>query len=384
MYSVNELFDKRSVVGARLEQLIEEKKYTKAELCRNAGVSRPTLDKVLAGTLGSETNYTKHISKILKCLAITPDRLLGNIENVHSRVRGIKNIMKISSEQVTEMTGITLERLRELEGGKKATLAELRDIAASLSVGVNDILGENFFETQVSELELFLQCDKKDEDDKLRGFWGYIGILLQNTDKYLWYPITGGTRKQVYDRIHNEKLVIPCMNNKVLFLNKKNVKEILILDESCDLPDFANCDNKVNCGEIPYVIYETLQDFEFLDNEELLEDKMSDKFQKYMRDLIKREGWGEEKIYEMINHSIIYFGDGKERVAAIDFEWSSDITDSVQYIYECGEDLLEDNIWELCDLNGTEIILNLDNVSMVEMPLVNVNDAIIKEINSIE
>ena len=60
MYTIEDLFDKRYVIGTKLEQILEERSYTKAELCKRAGISRPTLDKMLAGTLTSKTNYEKH------------------------------------------------------------------------------------------------------------------------------------------------------------------------------------------------------------------------------------------------------------------------------------------------------------------------------------
>lgn len=51
MYTLEDLFDRRSPVGTRLEQILMEKKCTKAELSKKTGVSRPTIDKVLSGTI---------------------------------------------------------------------------------------------------------------------------------------------------------------------------------------------------------------------------------------------------------------------------------------------------------------------------------------------
>lgn len=54
MYTLEDLFDRRSPVGTRLEQILMEKKCTKAELSKKTGVSRPTIDKVLSGTITSK------------------------------------------------------------------------------------------------------------------------------------------------------------------------------------------------------------------------------------------------------------------------------------------------------------------------------------------
>lgn len=61
MYTLEDLFDRRSPVGTRLEQILIEKKCTKAELSKKTGVSRPTIDKVLSGTITSKKNYETHM-----------------------------------------------------------------------------------------------------------------------------------------------------------------------------------------------------------------------------------------------------------------------------------------------------------------------------------
>ena len=78
MFDYDALFDVRSNVGIKLEALLAERNYTKAQLCKETGVSRPTIDKVLAGTITSKANFVRHIRKILECLRITPDMLMGN------------------------------------------------------------------------------------------------------------------------------------------------------------------------------------------------------------------------------------------------------------------------------------------------------------------
>ena len=54
MYVLEDLFDRRSAVGTRLEQILIEKKCTKTKLSKETGVSRPTVDKILSGTATSK------------------------------------------------------------------------------------------------------------------------------------------------------------------------------------------------------------------------------------------------------------------------------------------------------------------------------------------
>ena len=60
MYTLEDLFDRRSPVGTRLEQILMEKKCTKAELSKKTGVSRPTIDKVSVELLPAK-KIMKHI-----------------------------------------------------------------------------------------------------------------------------------------------------------------------------------------------------------------------------------------------------------------------------------------------------------------------------------
>ena len=102
MYSVGDLFDRRSVVGIRLEKIIIDRGYTKVEISKKVGVSRPTLDKLLAGTSTSKINYEKHMAKIMEYLSISADMLLGNIKNKYIRTREIRNLMKVSSKEIAK------------------------------------------------------------------------------------------------------------------------------------------------------------------------------------------------------------------------------------------------------------------------------------------
>lgn len=217
MYTLEDLFDRRSPVGTRLEQILMEKKCTKAELSKKTGVSRPTIDKVLSGTITSKKNYETHMSKIMNYLQITPDSLLGNNACSSNRVREIRSIIRISTEKMASATGISQERLQQIEAGEKATITELREIAMQLRTSTHVITNQYFFEPQFSEMEYYM--DMKDALDEISGFWGHVGIKLCGIDKYMWYPINSNTRKMIYKGIDEELMVIPCMNNKVLFLN---------------------------------------------------------------------------------------------------------------------------------------------------------------------
>lgn len=369
MYTIEDLFDKRSVVGTKLEQLLLEKSYTKTKLCKDAVISRPTLDKLLAGTLTNKTNYEKHISKILNCLSVTPGMILGNIQNEHNRTRTIRNALRITSETVSEYTRLSMNRLEAIESGEQATTAELRDIALCLSTSVRSLSGTNFFETQIATLDYFVAPPENTLPDDLSGFWGHIGILPTNTNQYLWYPITGSTRVQICQSRNEERMVVPCMNNKVLLLNMSNIDELILLDEACDAPDFANWDPNVDCGETPLVIYEALEDYWYYMGQCIPFDILSSNFQTILQNYITSKELSEDAIYQLTNQSVIYYKDNKTRQVCIDFDFSENISDEIFNVFTFTDSEVFENTLFFTDDREIKTILNLRNIALLEIPL---------------
>jgi hypothetical protein len=60
------LFQNRKKIGDNILELIRDRGYTKSSFSRLIDISRPTLDKLIAGQIDSVTTLTTHIEKILK------------------------------------------------------------------------------------------------------------------------------------------------------------------------------------------------------------------------------------------------------------------------------------------------------------------------------
>ena len=376
MYKIEDLFDKRSVVGSKMELILKEKGYTKAELCKDIEISRPTLNKLLAGTLTSKINYEKHIEKMLKYLGITPDQLLGKASNSNQRIRQIRNMMRIATEDVTRVTGISLKRLQQIEAGADVSLAELRDIALCLNVSVRSLLGENIFESQVASLDYFTQGNKVKETNDLSGFWGHIGVLLSNTDRYLWYPITGSVRSDIYKMIDNERVVVPCMNNRILYLYMPNVKEVVLLDEACGTPNFANWDPEVSEGEIPLVVYEALEDYIYDDADKIGDENLSVKFKEFLKKLIIQKHGDENAIFDLVDNSTIYYADGKTRMVYIQFDKDDSISAEISCVYTFEDMDRTEHMLFFTAEDEVVNFLNIEHISMLELPLLKVEESV--------
>lgn len=369
MYQLEDLFDKRSVVGARLERILVEKNCTKAELYKNTHVSRPTIDKILEGTITSKKNYETHMSKIMEYLQISPDMLLGNIVCRKNRVREMRSVIKMSTESMAKATGISQERLQQIESGGQATMAELRDLAWELSISTHVLTDTYFFEPQMGTPEIFVEDSKV--QGGINGFWGHVGILLKGSEKYRWYPITANTRDMVFHKIDDELLVIPCMDNKILFLYMPNVEEVILSDFDVGEPSDKDWNPAVSCGEMPLVLYEALEDY--CDGEM---EAISGKMKKILECYVEKSGQTENELYYMLKTSVIYYANGKERWAQIEFD-DDTISETIEEVYGYGMSNVRERFFFYSDnTDGSENFLNVKKISMIELPLLKVEEAI--------
>lgn len=370
MMQLDELFDLRSNIGKKLELIIKDRKITKARLCSETGISRPTLDKMIGGEITNKTNYDKHLGKILRYLKLTPEDLIGGIKK--NRIKDIREIFRFHIKDISDMTGITVDKLMRIEAGEDVSLAELRDLAICLNTSVNVIKEENYFEPQIASY--FLGLNENSDKEKLGSFWGHIGILPLNGKKYKWYPITDTTREMVYESMNNRKLVIPCMNNIILYMNMENIQKIVLLDDACDGPYDMDWDLNVSEGEIPLVIYEALEDYEIKPDE-----TMSEKFRKSMKKISQKYHWDEENYIYITKKINIDYKDGRSEAGLIDFYQEENISDEVSIVYDgLGDEFSEDIIYYTDD-DGIEIIVNIHNVSMIELPFIELENAIIRK-----
>lgn len=363
MYEIKDLFDMQSIVGAKLEEILAERGYTKVELCHMSGISRPTLDKLLTGTITSRTNYEKHITKVLQSLNMSPDMLLGNSQMNRCRVRSLRNMMHINEKDLAEFVGVPVDRIRGIEAGGEAELAELRDIAAILHTSVASVLEKNIFPPQIE-------------------FWGHIGIRPIASDIFFWYPITSDTREMVYQTIGEKFLTVPCMNNRILMINMGNTAEIVLVDDCCDEPRFGNWDYKVDCGEAPLVFYETLEDYlEYREAGQAPPENLISK--KLCRALDQfTEKYQEEGDFE-VRGLKIYYPNGKMEGRDIDFWQNENISDNMQAVFDFGADAFDETILYCSDDGGVEIFLNRNSFSFIEAPLLEIENVLYEACDSL-
>lgn len=379
MNDIDILFIDRSVVGARLEKLLAEREYTKSGFCKECGISRPTLDKILSGTIGSMTNYEKHMRKILSCLSITPEVLVGDSLYAHSRTRQLRTLLRIKKEDIAAAIEISVDRLEEIEAGAPMTNAELRDLAVYLGTSTSCIMSNNVFYPQTTALSDFVS-EIDDDGAALSGFWGHLGVMPSGSTKYSWYPITRYEAKELGNSLNRKKAVVPCMDNKLLYLNLEKIKSIVLLDEACDPPEYYNWDYSVGEGEIPLVVYEVLEDYDpdSIESGEKSAAEYSPKLQKSLNQLLEEKQWTEDQIFKMTSGIKIRYADGSAFENLIDLNCESDLIDAVSDLYMMPDIANVDKYVSFTDWNGVETFINTDEAVIIEMPLVGVERKIME------
>lgn len=378
MYDMSDLFNMREIVGCKIEQLIEERSLTKSSFCANVGISRPTLDKIIDATITNKTNFEKHMGKVLNYLSLTPDELMGSIENPFCNVRQLRDFLNISVEELSRRSGISIAELKKIEAGDDASLSKLRDLACCLGTGVLGVLGENYFQTTLTYPELF-RMYKEESIRSPGGFWGHLGIRMKGQAGFLWFPITAYTRKLIYNGLKKPYMAVPCMDNSLLLINTKHLIELTLLNDDCNMPNDMEWDASVSCGEIPAVVFEAFEDYMCCKENDCSSEEgiLSEELYNFIEQIVTNGGIDIET-FEMSLYSIsVYFKDGKLRNHFIFFEKSDELEYTVRHIYELG-DLPDDSMITLLDDDGAENIINMKQVSFIRLPLAQTEQAIFK------
>lgn len=72
------------------------------------------------------------------------------------------------------------------------------------------------------------------------------------------------------------------MNNKLLLMNMQYVNEYILLKEDCDEISKTNWSSEIDCGELPLLIYEVLNEYRTFDLENIPRDELSYFFKQHL------------------------------------------------------------------------------------------------------
>lgn len=386
-YDMDLLFNTRAVVGSKLEQLIHTRGYTKSSVCSGAKISRPTLDKLLNGEVTNKTNFEKHMTKLLTYLNLTPIELMGGIIHPFTNTKSLRKALRIELDDLSRMSGVSVETLKKIDAGEDVPLEDLRDVALCLGTSVRGVLGDGYFQTQIAHLDDFIDNDPTTIHSP-GGYWGHLGLRLKGQDGYMWFPITAFT-KNLIDRVRSRDfMAVPCMDNSLLLIHCEAIEELFFLDDASDRPYPMDWDDNVSQGEIPALVYEAFDDY--ISYKEYDYDPsevgLSKKLIAAMDAFISNKNLKPIDFLYELHNATVFFTSGRTKTYNLCFDTSDDFMDltfTVRSIYETG-DLFDNEIICLsCDY-GFQTFLNLKNIALIKLPLSLIEDLIKQDFDEIQ
>tara|TARA_B100000427_G_scaffold259162_1_gene223229 strand:- start:344 stop:1285 length:942 start_codon:yes stop_codon:yes gene_type:complete len=220
-----------------------------------------------------------------------------------------------------------------------------------------------------------------------KRWWGNIGILLPNEDKSRWYPLRSDqglldslsqVKSQLIIKEYKNIFLIITSSNRLLIINKNNIKKISFLEEGADQPsnDWDGFRNKFDLqGElcIPYMrmIYNSYYGNEMpLTNiqKEIKEEMLNVFFDSSMNwDYEYKDLEQDEIMDRFFNEVSIHFNDGSK-----DYKTMGDWTLNLY------QNLINGSFSEFIDISDDGFFekIPISTISLIEVPLINLIDCI--------
>lgn len=367
--NLDEMFDSRNIVGNRITEILEDNSMTKVELCSMAKISRPTLDKLILGNVTSKASFINHMEKILNAMKMTPAMFMNQVSNPYVNSKAIRDALRINIKEISEAIDVKPKDIRDLEKGKKVNMSVVRDVALTLGVGTDDILGENYFPTQVViESEYVIDMRNKGFGE-VTGYIGHLGILPTGGTKYIWHPISEATKSYVFKNMNADCLVIPCLDNTIIYINTDNIDDIMFVDDLCDRP--PDWDVEEHGNQFPAVVYEVLYEYYYdyiVYGIKPDEEEVSARLWNVVTLMAEKYNINEANFFSFCNGIRIQYADGSKFDDVMMLDEDETLTTEIRFIYEFGGDGSEKFIY-LLNFAEHEILINKKKISCMEVPL---------------
>ena len=122
------------------------------------------------------------------------------------------------------------------------------------------------------------------------------------------------------------------------------------------------------------VVYESLNDYEYESDK-----TMSEKFKKAINTIAKKYDWKDDDYIYMTQKINIDYKDGRSEQGLMDFNQDENLSDEVAIVYDGMSDDFSENIVYYTDINEIEIIVNISNIAMIELPFIELENAIVRK-----
>lgn len=108
------MFDNRTLVAAKLKDYLRDRGYTKVSFAKKAGISRPTLDKLLDGTVENRASFERHMQKIMGILNVSANELLLYCPDNHKKVSAVYSQNAPADHEMNDVAKHQYELLKDI------------------------------------------------------------------------------------------------------------------------------------------------------------------------------------------------------------------------------------------------------------------------------
>lgn len=98
-----ELFENRNLVASKLKDCIRDKGYTKVSFAKKVQISRPTLDRILNGSINNKRTFDHHLQKILKTLNMSAKDLMLYTPEPSPKISAVYSKNAPTEHEMTEV-----------------------------------------------------------------------------------------------------------------------------------------------------------------------------------------------------------------------------------------------------------------------------------------
>lgn len=250
------------------------------------------------------------------------------------------------------------------------SLAALRDLAVLFGTTVDALVGKPSGTLGVGGTPIW----DPDLDDSEQGFWGHVGVLLPGTKESQWFPVTQGEVNKLGNALRRQTragwMNVATLNNRALLINTAAVKKITLLNDNEDSLESDPVKGwDVHAGEyLPAELYSVLA-LEWLGG--AFEDEASDKLLAIARDVVRKNKWTPEEMFDVFSATKVHRIDGSAEILAADGESLAEAWLETELAF----DEEDDEPWALANLHfdcqdvGGSVFVSRAQVAMIDMPL---------------
>lgn len=278
------------------------------------------------------------------------------------KLKEIRTRLGMTQQQLAEAMKTTQQTIARWESGAaEPSIANLKDLALRLGTSIDNLLDKDT-PILTSIPSDYIRANEKEIFD---GYWGNLGIQIRGSERKKWYPISSNTKSYTFSSFQDEGwFYAVTLNNKVLLMNKKNIERIVLVDEACDSVEDMDQAEWHEGEPYPQVIFAELENCisDFPDNDP----SKSSEARKIAEEIITEHSLSDKDITKLTNEITVRYAGGKA-----EYFWPDGYEAFTMALFEIESSYDDDSALRtliFSDSYGVYNLLNLDTISVIEIP----------------